>query len=101
VLAASDAVISKLGYGTVSACVANRTAILFPAREGFREDALLREGATRFLRAQELPLQDFLTGAWGPHLRALQALREPVERLELNGADLCADILATKMQECS
>ena len=101
VLAVSDAVVSKLGYGTVSACVANRTGILFPAREGFREDGLLREGAARYLRARELPLQDFLTGAWGPHLRALQALREPAERLEINGADVCADILEAKMQECS
>ena len=66
-LAASDVVISKLGYGMVAACVANGTSLLFPTRSGFREDIALRQGAQRYLRSYEISAERF-TPATGRHI---------------------------------
>jgi len=94
-----DAVIAKLGYGIVSEAVASGKALLYPPRSGFREDELLRAASARYLRAQELPLTDFYAGNWSPYLQQLINMPEPTGRLDLNGADTCAEIISRKCSD--
>ncbi len=93
---ASDAVVSKLGYGTLGECAANGSAILYPPRTAFREEPVLEAAAARYLRARQIPMPDFESGNWAPHLRKLLAMPAPVETLETNGADVCARILESR-----
>ncbi len=90
VLAASDVVISKLGYGIIADCVANRTGILFPPRFGFREDELLRPAAFKYLRASEISLDDYESGRWSTRLGELIRSDAPGHSLATSGAEDCA-----------
>jgi hypothetical protein len=94
VLRASDVVVSKLGYGIVADCFANETALLWPARRGFREDGLLRTAAEQYLQSMEIPVADFAGGRWGKHLRRAMEAPRPDGRMPTNGAEVCADRIA-------
>jgi hypothetical protein len=87
------AVISKLGYGIVADCVASRVALLWPARNDFREDAMLAEASEQYFCQREISLQDFHSGRWGRALRQLLALPPRTLTLPINGADVCADLM--------
>lgn len=93
VVAASDVVVSKLGYGTVAACVACGADLLFPPRLGFREDIALRQAAGRYLRSSEMPAEDFASGRWRPHLEQLRNRPRPSAQVALDGADECARMI--------
>ncbi len=93
---ASDAVVSKLGYGTIAECAVNGSALLYPPRTGFREEPLLEAAAARYLRARQIPLADFESGNWAPHLQALLAMPAPAEGLDANGAEVCARIIESR-----
>jgi L-arabinokinase len=94
VLNVCDAVVSKIGYGTLADCISTRTPLLFPPRSDFREDEVMVPAAPRFLRTRVLPLEDFESGKWDSHLRKLETTAEPIESLEMDGATVCAAILA-------
>jgi hypothetical protein len=96
IVAISHTVVSKLGYGIVSTCVASGVGLLFPPRVGFREDVGLRAGARRYLRSRELPIDDFHGGDWAPHLRALHGQPRPAETLAPDGASRCAAMIAAE-----
>ncbi len=72
-LAVSDVVVSKLGYGIAADCLAARVGILWPRRTGFVEDPLTERAIQQFVRSRELPLDDYHAGNWGPHLRLLSS----------------------------
>jgi L-arabinokinase len=92
-VAASDLVIGKLGYGTLAACVASKARLLYPRRVGFREDELLIAGAGRYCCAAEVPQLDFDTGDWSCHLDTLCSKPNTSETLALEGAEVCAEAL--------
>lgn len=94
VLSVCDAVVSKLGYGILADCASTQTAILFPPRDGFREDDILVPAAYKYLRACELPLEDYETGDWITHLERLEVAPQPADSLATHGATTCAEILA-------
>jgi L-arabinokinase len=93
-LAACDAVVSKLGYGILSDCIANNVALLFPPRSGFREDEISRQVCPRYLRMRELPAADFVAGRWDLHLDALLGQPPPPEQLATDGDLVIARYLA-------
>lgn len=99
VLNVCDAVISKLGYGTMADCISTRTPILFPPRFDFREDEVFLPLVSKYLCARELPLNDFEAGTWLPHLRELEKVPDPVMSFPMDGAAVCARILADMCQE--
>jgi L-arabinokinase len=76
-----DAVVSKLGYGIVSDCIANKVALLFPPRIGFREDEIFRARCPPYMRMRELRARDFESGEWAEDLRAL--LNQPLPRANM------------------
>lgn len=92
VLAASDIVVSKLGYGIVADSIAIDVRLVWPRREGFREDEVMTAEAPRHLRMTEIPIERFDGGEWAESLRAVMKLPS-VEPTETNGADVCAEFL--------
>jgi L-arabinokinase len=92
-VAAADAVISKPGYGIVSECVANRTALLYTSRGHFIEYDVFVEEMPHVLRCRYLAREDFLGGRWGDAIRALMAQRPPPEQARIDGASVAADAI--------
>jgi L-arabinokinase len=93
-VAAADVVISKPGYGIVSECVANRTALLYTSRGRFVEYDLFVPEMPRLLRCRHLPQADLLAGRWGESVRELLAQPEAPEQPRIDGADVAvAEIL--------
>lgn len=99
VLNVCDAVISKLGYGTMADCISTCTPILFPPRFDFREDEVFLPLVSKYLCARELPFDDFETGTWLRHLQELEKAPDPVMSLSMDGAAVCARILADMCRE--
>ncbi|MEW6335532.1 MAG: hypothetical protein AB1558_14825 [Thermodesulfobacteriota bacterium] len=97
-LTVCDAAVCKLGYGILADCISCKTALLFPPREGFREDEILRPDANRWARTLEIPQHDFRRGDWNPYLRELIAMPPPKEEPRLDGARVCARSIAHRLQ---
>ena len=57
-VAAADVVVSKPGYGIVSECIANQTALLFTSRGRFAEYDVFVAAMPRFLRCRIIPQDD-------------------------------------------
>lgn len=73
VLAACDAVVSKLGYGLVSECLTAKTAILYPPRHDFAEYPILAAGLDGQLPSRCVSEEDFVAGRLAEPLEALLA----------------------------
>lgn len=72
-IAASDVVLGKPGYGLASECVTHRVPFAMIARPNFRETPYLVEQMRQFGRCSETTLDDFFSGDWEPILEdALQ-----------------------------
>jgi hypothetical protein len=93
-IAACDVVVSKPGYGIVSECVANRTALLYTDRGRFREYTVMVEAMPRVLRARYLSREALLTGRWDDAVAALVDMPAPVEQPLVNGADVAAGMIS-------
>ena len=94
VVAAADVVVSKPGYGIVSECIANDTALLYTSRGRFIEyDRFIAE-MPRMLRCRYISQEDLFAGRWTDAIAALLAQPAPLERPPVNGADVAAaDVL--------
>ena len=90
---AVDVVVSKPGYGIISECLANETALLYTSRGDFAEYDVLVAAMPRFLRVAFIEQADLLGGNWGPHLDALLAQPAPQEKPATNGADIAAQLI--------
>ena len=90
-VAAADVVVSKPGYGIVSECVANGTALLYTSRGRFIEYDLFVAGMPGILRCRYLSQEDLLAGRWADAIDALLAQPEAPERPAVNGADIAAN----------
>ena len=89
-VAAADVVVSKPGYGIVSECVANRTALLFTSRGHFAEYPVMLEEMPTMLRCRHIEQADLLAGNWRDAIDALLAQPEPAARPRVDGADVAA-----------
>jgi len=90
---AVDVVLSKPGYGIISECLANDTALLYTSRGDFIEYGVLVEAMPHFLRAAYISHDDLFAGQWTPHLEALLAQPDPPHRPPVDGADIAASFL--------
>ena len=90
VVAAVDIVVTKPGYGIISECLANDTALLYTDRGHFIEyDVLVRE-LPRYVRCAYVPQAELLRGDWQEALDALIAAPPAPERPPVNGAAVAA-----------
>jgi L-arabinokinase len=85
--------VTKPGYGIVSECIANETAILYTPRGHFPEYDVLVEEMPKYLRAAAISQDDLLSGEWESALRKLLAQPKPKKKAETNGAEVAADAL--------
>jgi hypothetical protein len=93
VVRAVDVVVTKPGYGIISECIANETALLYTSRGHFVEyDVLVRE-MPRYLRCRFIDHDDLFAGRWHEPLDALLSQPEPGERPSVDGADVAAGVL--------
>jgi L-arabinokinase len=90
-VAASDVVISKPGYGIVSECVANCAALLYTSRGRFAEYDVFVKEMPRILRCRYISQEDLLAGRWADAIDALLAQPAPLERPRVDGAEIAAD----------
>ena len=90
---AVDVVITKPGYGIISDCVANRTAMVYTPRGRFAEyDVMVRE-MPRYLRSQPLSMEAFAAGVWREALRAVERLPAVPDAPATNGAAIAARMI--------
>jgi len=94
---AVDAVVTKPGYGIISECIANQTAIVYTSRGRFPEyDVLVRE-MPRYLRSAYLDQSDFLAGRWRAALDASLTVPLPPEQPRTDGAEVVSEMIAAKL----
>jgi hypothetical protein len=84
---AVDVVLTKPGYGIVSECIANNTAMLYTSRGRFAEyDVFVRE-MPRYLRCEFISQEDLQAGHWRAALDSVMA--QPARpAVATNGADV-------------
>jgi hypothetical protein len=90
---ASDAVVTKPGYGIISECIANDAAVLYTSRGHFPEYDVLVDEMPKYLRSALINHDDLLAGKWEGALDKLLAQPKPKKKPETNGAEVAADIL--------
>jgi len=88
---AADVVVTKPGYGILSECIANHTAMLYTSRGRFVEYDAMVEAMPRYLRCQYLDQEALVAGRWRAALEALLAQPDPPETLPTHGADVAAE----------
>ena len=89
-VAAADVVVSKPGYGIVSECIANGTALLYTSRGAFIEYDVLVAEMPRVLRCRHISQEDLFAGRWGDSIAALLSQPVPAERPRTDGAEIAA-----------
>jgi hypothetical protein len=90
---AVDVVVTKPGYGIVSDCVANGTAMLYTSRGRFAEYDVMVEELPRILRCRFIDQADFTAGRWEKALAALSATPQLSEQPRTDGADVAARMI--------
>ncbi|MFI5179380.1 MAG: hypothetical protein ACHQO8_12480 [Vicinamibacterales bacterium] len=94
-VAAADVVVSKPGYGIVSECVANDTALLYTSRGRFIEYDVFVAEMPSVVRCRYLAQEDLRAGRWADDIDALLAQPAPPERPAVDGAGVAADAIVT------
>jgi hypothetical protein len=90
VVAAADVVITKPGYGIVSECVANQTALLYTERGRFAEYDALVTAMPRWVRCRFMGREEFFARAGESAVQALLAQSPPPAVPDLDGAEVAA-----------
>jgi len=85
-VAAADVVVSKPGYGIVSECAANGTALLYTSRGRFAEYDVFVAEMPRILRCRYISQDDLRAGRWADAIDALLSSPAPPDLPVVNGA---------------
>ncbi|XP_050259528.1 L-arabinokinase-like isoform X2 [Quercus robur] len=91
-IAASDCMLGKIGYGTVSEAMAYKLPFIFIRRDYFNEEPYLREMLEYYQGGVEMARRDMLSGCWIPYLERAVNLK-PCYEGGTNGGELAAHIL--------
>ena len=97
VVAAVDIVLSKPGYGIISECIANDTALVYTSRGNFAEYHHLVDEMPRWLRCEFIGHDDLFAGRWAPSLRRVLAKTPRARRPRTDGADVIAELLLARL----
>jgi L-arabinokinase len=98
VVRAVDVVVTKPGYGIISECIANDTAILYTSRGDFREYPVLVEAMPKYVRCGFIDHENLFSGNWAPHLDRLLAQPSPPVKPATNGAEVAATTLLSLLR---
>ncbi|CAK9182379.1 unnamed protein product [Ilex paraguariensis] len=91
-IAASDCMLGKIGYGTVSEAMAYKLPFVFVRRDYFNEEPFLRNMLEYYQGGVEMIRRDLLTGHWSPYLERAVSLK-PCYEGGINGGEVAARIL--------
>ncbi|KAK9265993.1 hypothetical protein L1049_012493 [Liquidambar formosana] len=91
-IAASDCMLGKIGYGTVSEALAYKLPLVFVRRDYFNEEPFLRNMLEYYQGGVEMIRRDLLTGQWLPYLERAVSLK-PCYEGGINGGEVAAHIL--------
>ncbi|OVA19272.1 GHMP kinase N-terminal domain [Macleaya cordata] len=91
-MAASDCMLGKIGYGTVSEALAYKLPFVFVRRDYFNEEPFLRNMLEYYQGGVEMIRRDLLTGRWAPYLERAVSLN-PCYEGGINGGEVAACIL--------
>ncbi|HEX6324643.1 MAG TPA: hypothetical protein VFZ36_13025 [Vicinamibacterales bacterium] len=86
-VAAVDVVLTKPGYGIVSECIANDTAMVYTSRGRFAEYDVFVEQMPRYLRCTFISPEDLSAGRWLAALEDARSQPKP-PRVPTDGADV-------------
>jgi L-arabinokinase len=89
-VAAADVVVSKPGYGIVSECIANNTALLYTSRGRFIEYDVFVAEMPRVLRCRSISQEELLAGRWADAVAALLSQPPVPELCRVDGAEVAA-----------
>ncbi len=89
-LAASDVVATKLGYGIVSECLANGVALLYTLRGRFIEQEVFMREMPAVMRSLHIDTDALREGAWANAVDALLAQPSPAPPPRADGAEVVA-----------
>ncbi|KAA8528210.1 hypothetical protein F0562_035539 [Nyssa sinensis] len=92
VMAASDCMLGKIGYGTVSEALAYKLPFVFVRRDYFNEEPFLRNMLEYYQGGVEMIRRDLITGHWKPYLERAVCLKPSYEG-GINGGEVAARIL--------
>ncbi|PWA63909.1 arabinose kinase [Artemisia annua] len=92
VMAASDCMLGKIGYGTVSEALAYKLPFVFVRRDYFNEEPFLRNMLEYYQGGVEMIRRDLLTGHWRPYLERATSLKPSYDG-GVNGGQVAARIL--------
>jgi hypothetical protein len=92
-VAASDIVATKPGYGILAECIANETSVLYTSRGQFAEYDALVEAMPKYLRCVFIDHEDLLAGRWRTALDRILSSPPPAEHPRTNGAEVIAEMI--------
>ncbi|CAA7062623.1 unnamed protein product [Microthlaspi erraticum] len=92
VIAASDCMLGKIGYGTVSEALAYKLRFIFVRRDYFNEEPFLRKMLEYYQGGVEMIRRDLLSGCWAPYLERAVTLK-PCYNGDTDGGEVAAKIL--------
>lgn len=90
---AADVVVTKPGYGIVSECIANDTAIVYTPRGRFAEYPVMVREMPKYLRCAPLDNESLLAGRWREALDRAVHAPPPPARPRTDGADVIAEMM--------
>jgi L-arabinokinase len=94
---AVDVVISKPGYGIISECIANDTALVYTSRGRFAEYDVLVAEMPRYLRCAYIDQAALLAGRWRDAVASALSAPAPAERPATDGARVVADLIGARL----
>ncbi|MCC7009172.1 MAG: hypothetical protein IT184_10170 [Acidobacteria bacterium] len=92
-VAASDVVVTKPGYGIIAECIVSDVPVLYTSRGQFREYDVLVAALRRYVRARFIDHDDLFGGRWREALEAVRAQPDPPERMPTDGAERVVALL--------
>ncbi len=95
-LAACDLVVTKLGYGIVSECIANGVALLYAPRGRFREQEVFERELPRVMRCAPIARGQLMAGEWSGAIDRLLSRPAPAARMASNGAEVVAERIVSR-----
>lgn len=93
-VAAVDVAVTKPGYGIISDCAANDTAVLYTSRGRFPEYEVIVSALPRLVRSRFIDQEDLLQGRWREGLGALHDSAPVPAAPRTDGAEVVAAMIA-------
>lgn len=90
---AVDVVLTKPGYGIISECIANDTALVYNSRGRFAEYQVLVREMPRYLRCAFMDRESLLAGRWQAALEAAVSAPRPLETPRTDGGEVIATMI--------